>query len=177
MQRMSGMALAIALVASAGLARAEDGSGSREETEVTVAGRPHASGALFFGGPLGAAVSGELLYGIRADVREDDGRVRAFAGLALTAQAGSGGGKLALGLAGRARVEEEDFRGSVGAGLRVAVAHTWGSPVGTATGLTYLGPELELDAMHAALGLGVLFRVGGNGGAGTLFSWSVGFRF
>jgi hypothetical protein len=43
--------------------------------------------------------------------------------------------------------------------------------------LTYLGPELELDVMHVALGLGVLFRVGGNGGAGTLFSWGLGFRF
>ncbi len=30
--------------------------------------------------------------------------------------------------------------------------------------------------MHVALGLGVLFRVGGNGGAGALFSLSIGLR-
>ena len=177
MQRMNGMALALALVAAGGLARAEDGSGSREETEITVAGRPHPSGGVFFGGPLGASAAGELLYGLRVDVREDDGRVRAFAGLALSAQAGTGGGKIGLGLAGRARVDDEDFHGGVGAGLKVSLAHTWGSPVGTAKDLTYLGPELELDVVHVALGLGVLFRVGGNGGAGTVFSWSVGYRF
>ena len=158
-------------------AQAQEPTKAIEETEITVAGRPHASGGLLFGGPLGASATGELLYGIRADVHEDDDRVRAFAGLALSAQAGTGGGKLGLGLAGRARVEMEDFRGSMGAGLKVSVARTWGSPVGTEPGLTYLGPELELDAMHVALGLGVLFRVGGNGGAGTLFSWSLGLRF
>ncbi|MGH9888391.1 MAG: hypothetical protein ACREBE_22845 [bacterium] len=172
-----GTGLTLALLAGSGMAQAQEATGSREETQITVGGRPHASGGLYFGGPLGASASGELLYGFRADVREDDGRVRAFAGLALSAQAGSGGGKLGLGLAGRARVEEEDFHGGVGAGLTVSVARTWGSPIGTEEGLTYLGPELELDAMHVALGLGVLFRVGGHGGAGTLFSWGLGFRF
>ena len=164
-------------MASSGLAQAQEAARPVEETEVTVAGKPHASGGLLFGGPLGATATGELLYGIRANVREEDDRVHAFAGLALSAQAGTGGGKLGLGLAGRARIEMEDFHGSVGAGLKVSVARTWGSPVGTETGLTYLGPELDLDEMHVALGLGVLFRVGGSGGAGTLFSWSLGLRF
>ena len=177
MHRTIGAGLTLVAVACCGLAQAQESARPTEQTEVTVAGKPHASGGLLFGGPLGASATGELLYGIRADVHEDGDRVRAFAGLALSAQAGTGGGKLGLGLAGRARVDMEDFRGGVGAGLKVSVARTWGSPVGTEKGLTYLGPELELDAMHVALGLGVLFRVGGQGGAGTVFSWSLGVRF
>ena len=176
MQRMTSTGLALVAVACCGLAQAQEAK-LKEEIEVTVAGKPHASGGLLFGGPLGASATGELLFGVRADVHEVDDRVRAFAGLALSAQAGTGGGKLGLGLAGRVRADMEDFRGGLGAGLKVSVARTWGSPVGTEKGLTYLGPELELDAMHVALGLGVLFRVGGQGGAGTVFSWSLGVRF
>jgi hypothetical protein len=136
------------------------------------------AGGAGFGGPLGAAVTGELIYGPRADVREDGERVRGRAGLLVQVQAGSGGGKLSLGVGGRARVESEDFKGTLAAGLKLSMARTWGSPVGTGSGLYYLGPELDLSAMHVALTLGPLFRVGGGGSGGAvLFSWGLGFRF
>lgn len=135
------------------------------------------SGGAGYGGPLGAAAMGELLYGARADVRDEDERVRAWAGLLVQAHAGSGGGKLSLGVGGRARVDSEDFRGDVGAGLKLSLARTWGSPAGTASGLTYLGPELDLSAMRVGVSLGPLFRVGGDGGPAVLFSWGIGVRF
>lgn len=136
------------------------------------------AGGAAFGGPLGAAVSGELIYGARADIREDGERVRARAGLLVQAQAGSGGGKVSLGVGGRARVESEDFKGALAAGLKLSLARTWGAPVGTQPGLTYLGPELDLSAMHVALTLGPLFRVGGGSrGDAVLFSWGLGVRF
>ena len=43
------------------------------------------------------------------------------------------------------------------------------------TGLTYLGPEADLSALRINLTLGVLFRVGGDGGSSALFSWGLGF--
>jgi hypothetical protein len=119
-----------------------------------------------------------LIYGARADIREDGERVRARAGLLVQAQAGSGGGKVSLGVGGRARVESEDFKGALAAGLKLSLARTWGAPVGTQPGLTYLGPELDLSAMHVALTLGPLFRVGGGSrGDAVLFSWGLGVRF
>lgn len=135
------------------------------------------SGGASYGGPLGAAATGELLCGLRADVRDEDERLRALAGLLVQLHAGSGGGKLSLGLGARARVDSEGFRGDVGAGIKLSLARTWGSPVGTASGLTYLGPELDLTAMHVGLSLGPLFRVGGAGGPAVLFSWGIGVRF
>jgi hypothetical protein len=117
-------------------------------------------------------------------VRDPDGKVKAVCalpipycarGFLLQVDAGSGGGKLSLGVGARARVEEEDFRGTVGAGLRVALARTWGSPIGTEPGLTYLGPELDLSILRVNLTLGVLWRVSGHAGASALFSWGVGF--
>jgi hypothetical protein len=72
-------------------------------------------------------------------------------------------------------VHEEDFRGTLGVGLRAALARTWGSPIGTDPGLTYLGPELDLAVVRVNVTLGVLWRVSGQGGASVLFSWGVGF--
>jgi hypothetical protein len=72
-------------------------------------------------------------------------------------------------------VDDEGFKGSAGAALRVAVAHTWGHPIGQPTGLTFVGPELDLSVMRFNLTLGVLFKVAGDGGSSALFSWGVGF--
>ena len=135
------------------------------------------AGGVGYAGPLGAALTGEAIYGLRADISDDGERVRGRAGLLIQAHAGSGGGKLSLGLGGRAAVESDDFRGAFGAGLKLSLARTWGSPVGTRPGLTYLGPELDLSAMHVALSLGPLFRVGGSGGPAVLFSLGLGVRF
>jgi hypothetical protein len=135
------------------------------------------AGGAGFGGPLGAAVTGELIYGLGADVRDEGERVSGVAGLLVQVHAGSGGGKLSLGVGGRARVHSEDFKGPLAAGLKLSLARTWGSPVGTQAGLTYLGPEVDLSAMHVSLTLGPLFRVAGAGGGAVLFSWGVGVRF
>lgn len=156
----------------------------RPETEITLDKQTRFAAGLGFGGPIGATASLRLLHGLGADVREGEDRVKAVCavpiphcaqGFTLQADAGSGGGKLSLGIGARARVEEPDFRGTVGAGLRLSLARTWGSPIGTEPGLTYLGPELDLSVLRVNLNLGVLWRVSGQGGASALFSWGVGF--
>lgn len=157
---------------------------TRPETEVTLDKGTHVAVGIGFGGPIGAAASVRVLHGLAADVREGDDRVKAVCavpiphcsqGFLLQADAGSGGGKLSLGVGARARVDEEDFRGTVGLGLRLSLARTWGSPIGTDPGLTYLGPELDVSILRVNLTLGVLWRVSGHAGASALFSWGVGF--
>ena len=137
-----------------------------------------------FGGPIGAAASFRVLHGLGADVREGDDRVKAVCavpiphcaqGFLFQADAGSGGGKLSLGIGARARVDEEDFHGTVGVGLRAALVRTWGSPIGTEPGLTYLGPELDLSVLRFNLTLGVLWRLSGHTGASAVFGWGIGF--
>jgi len=154
------------------------------ETEVTIDLATHVAGGVGFSGPLGFAASVQLLHGLGADVREDDGRVKAMCavpiphcaqGFLIQADAGSGGGKLSLGVGARARVEEEDFNGTVGVGLRAAFVRTWGNPIGTEPGLSYLGPELDLAILRVNVTLGVLWRVSGSGGKSALFSWGLGF--
>ena len=126
----------------------------------------------------------QILTGIGADIRDDGTRVKAVCavpmphcaqGFLLRLDAGSGGGKFSLGLGTYANVNEEDFNGTAGVAFRVALARTWGNPIGTEPDLTYLGPELDLSVLRINLTLGVLFRVDGDRGAGTLFSWGVGF--
>jgi hypothetical protein len=156
----------------------------RAETEITIDKANRVAVGLGFEQPLGAAASVEILHGLAADVRESDGRVKAVCavpiphcarGFLFEVAAGSGGGVLSLGVGARARVDEEDFHGTVGLGLRAALARTWGDPIGTEPGLTYLGPELDLSVLRVDLTLGVLWRVSGQTGASALFSWGVGF--
>ena len=156
------VAVLMALAAPAGVATAQERA---------------LSGGAGYGGPLGAAVMGELLYGLKVDVPEDEERVKGRAGLLVQLHAGTGGGKLSLGVGARAGVDSDDFKGSVAAGLKLSLARTWGSSLGTPSGVTYLGPELDLSAMHVGLSLGPLFRVGGTGGGAVLFSWGLGVRF
>jgi len=162
----------------------DSASTSQARTEITLDKATHVTAGIGFSGPLGAAASLRILHGLGADVRDEDGRVKAICavpiphcaqGFLLQADAGSGGGKLSLGVGARAHVDEEDFRGTVGVALRASLARTWGSPVGTEPGLTYLGPELDLSIVRFNVTLGVLWRVSGHAGAGALFSWGVGF--
>ena len=159
-------------------------SGPEPETEVTLDKGTRVAAGLGFGGPIGAAVSFRILHGLGADVREGGDRVEALCALPIPhcaqgflfqADAGSGGGKLSLGIGAQARVDEEDFHGTVGVGLRASVLRTWGSPIGTEPGLTYLGPELDLSVVRVNLSLGVLWRVSGHGGASAVFGWGIGF--
>jgi hypothetical protein len=138
-----------------------------------------------FGGPTGAVLRLDLLHGLGADVREEKERVKAVCavplphcghGFLLGAEAGSGGGKLSLGVGANARVDSEDFHGTVGVALQLSLARTWGSPIGTDERLTYLGPELDLYVLRFGLTLGTLWRVSGTGGASFLVSWGVGIR-
>lgn len=137
-----------------------------------------------FVGPLGATGRVSLLHGLGADVRDEGTRVKAVCavpiphcakGFLLQAEAGTGGGKLSLGVGVFANVHEESFKGTAGAAFRLAVARTWGDPIGTDPGLTYLGPELDLSILHLNVTLGTLFRVAGRTGGKVLFSWGIGF--
>lgn len=90
---------------------------------------------------------------------------RCARGFLLRADAGAGGGRLSMGLGAWAKVDTEGFKGTAGMALRLAVAHTWGDPIGQPSGLTYLGPEVDLSVLRINLTLGVLFKVAGNGGS------------
>ena len=156
----------------------------KPETEITLDKGTQVAFGIGFGGPIGAAASFRVLHGLGADVREGDDRVKAVCavpiphcaqGFLFQADAGSGGGKLSLGIGARARVDEEDFHGTVGVGLRAALVRTWGSPIGTEPGLTYLGPELDLSVLRFNLTLGVLWRLSGHTGASAVFGWGIGF--
>lgn len=182
MSRVKWLALAVCLALPAGAAGQEVPGGA--ETEVTIDLATHVAGGVAFSGPLGFAANVQFLHGLGADVREDGERVKAMCavpvphcaqGFLFQADAGSGGGKLSLGIGARARVEEKDFNGTVGVGLRAAFVRTWGNPIGTDPGLSYLGPELDLSILRVNATLGVLWRVSGNGGKSVLFSWGLGF--
>ena len=157
---------------------------AQAKTEVTLDRKTRVGAGIGFSGPLGAAASVRILHGLGADVRDGSTRVKAVCaipmphcaqGFLLQADAGSGGGKLSLGLGAWAKIDEESFRGTAGVALRLALARTWGNPIGTDPGLTYLGPELDLSVIRVNLTLGVLFRVAGDHGSAALFSWGLGF--
>ncbi len=154
------------------------------KTEVTLDKRTRVGAGIGFSGPIGAAASLRILHGLGADVRDGSTKVNAVCavpmphcaqGFLLQADAGSGGGKLSLGVGAWAKVDEESFRGTAGVALRLAVARTWGNPIGTEPGLTYLGPELDLSVKRINLTLGALFRLSGDRGSSALFSWGLGF--
>ena len=154
------------------------------ETEITLDRATRVGVGIGFASPLGAMGGVRILHGLGADVRDGTTRVKAVCaipmphcaqGFLVQADAGSGGGKLSLGLGAWAKANEEDFRGTAGAALRLAVARTWGNPIGTDPGLTYVGPELDLAVIRINLTLGVLFRVSGDRGASAVFSWGLGF--
>jgi len=153
-------------------------------TDITLAPRTQVRAGLGFSGPLGAMGSVQVLRGLGADIRDEGTRVKAVCaipmphcaqGFLLRADGGSGGGRLSLGLGAWAKVDADDFKGTAEIALRLAVAHTWGHPIGQPAGLTFVGPELDMAVLRANLTLGVLFRVGGNGGSSALFSWGLGF--
>jgi hypothetical protein len=157
---------------------------AKARTEITIDKDTQVAVGIGFGGPIGAIGSFRVLHGLGADVREDNGRVKAVCaipiphcakGFLFQADAGSGGGKLSVGIGARAHVDEEDFRGTVGVSLRASLARTWGSPIGTEPNLTYLGPELDLSVLKFNVTLGVLWRISGHEGASAVFGWGVGF--
>jgi hypothetical protein len=161
----------LAFTAATGFA--EDASSIGEE--VRVAPKTRFSAGVGYGGPLGASVGGEVVYGLGADVRDDGDHVKAVAGILFQVEGGSGGGKLSLGVGARAHVESEGFKAPAGVGLKLSLAHTW-AETGAVEGRTLLGPEIDLSVKHVGLTLGVLFRVGGAPGETAVFSWGLGLR-
>jgi hypothetical protein len=158
--------------------------GPSPEAEITLDKGTQVTVGIGLGGPISAALSFRVLHGLGAKVIEPDGRVKAVCavpiaycarGFLVQVDAGSGGGKLSLGIGARAHVDEESFHGTVGVGLRAALVRTWGSPIGTEPGLTYLGPELDLKVIRFNLTLGVLWRVSGSAGSFAVFGWGLGF--
>jgi hypothetical protein len=154
------------------------------KTDITLDRRTMVRAGIGFSGPIGASASLQVLHGLGADIKDDGTRVKAVCaipmprcaqGFLLRADAGTGGGKLSLGVGAWAKVHEEDFKGTAGAALRLALAHTWGDPVGPPAGNTYLGPELDVSVIRINLTLGVLFKVAGDSGSSALFSWGLGF--
>jgi hypothetical protein len=158
--------------------------GPSPETEITLDQGTQVALGMGFGGPIGGVLSFRVLHGLGARVQEGNDRVKAVCALPIPycargflfqADAGSGGGRLSLGIGARAHVEEEGFHGTAGIGLRAALVRTWGRPVGTEPGLTYLGPELDLSVIRFNLTLGVLWRVSGSLGPSAVFGWGIGF--
>lgn len=153
------------------------------KTDITLDRQTLFRAGIGFSGPIGGTASLQLLHGLGADIKDDGTRVEAVCaipmphcaqGYLVRADVGSGGGKLSLGLGALAKVHEEDFKGTVGAALRLALARTWGDPIGQPAGLTLLGPELDLSVIRINLTLGLLFKVGGDGGSSALFTWGLG---
>jgi hypothetical protein len=181
------MRLAAILVAACVVLPVLAQEGAPPESQVTIDRGSRLIAGLSYGGPLGATARVGLLRGLGAEVEEarDGERVRAVCavpiahcagGFLVEAEGGTGGGKLSLGIGGHARVDSDDFRGAFGIGLKASLVRTWGEPVGTEPGLTYLGPELDLTVKHLGASIGVLWRVAGSGGASAVFSWGLGFR-
>jgi hypothetical protein len=173
-KRSGVLALVLVSTAPCGLAWSEEERPANPEVLVTR--RTRASLGASFGAPLGATATIGLLHGLGADVTDESDRIRAIAGVLLQLHAGTGGGKLSLGVGASASGRSEDVKGSASAALKASVVRTWRDPVGTARGQTYLGPELELSVLRVELALGTLARVSGGGGKRVLFTWGLGVR-
>src|SRR5262245_1160646 len=167
MSRARGTILALALAAVCGPAWAGLDDDDDGPDYLLVSPRTRPAVTVGFGAPLGAAAGFELMHGLGAHIEDDGEVVKGVAGLVLQVHGGTGGGKLSLGAGARAHVRSEEFIGSMFAAFKLSLARTWGTPIGTTKELTYFGPELELSALHFNVGLGVLARVGGNGGNGV----------
>lgn len=158
-------------------------AGLQPDTDVTIDRHTGFSAAVGYGGPLGAAASLTLLRGLGADVREGSDRVKAVCaapirhcanGFLVETAAGLRGGRLSLGFGGRARVDEEDFHGTVGLGFKLSAVRTWNADEDDDPDATYLGPEVDFVVKRIGAGVGLLWRVSDGGSATPRFSWSVG---
>lgn len=142
-----------AAVLLAGVLLGRAAEAGRAESFVTVgvaAGAPTGISARLWAMRVGGGGGSEPSYG------------GAF-GPALEMQAGSGGGKLAIGYG---------LGGFLTTTVRAAVVRTWGHPWMSDPNRTYAGPELELGSLvgHFTLNGGVLFGVSGSGGRRTVAS-------
>src|SRR5262249_20868787 len=90
------------------------------QTDITLALKTQVRAGIGFSGPLGAIGSVQILHGVGADIKDDGTRVKAVCavpmphcaqGFLIRADAGSGGGRLSLGLGAWAKVDTDGFKG------------------------------------------------------------------
>ena len=120
------------------------------------------------GQPLGPSASAALIIGSVPAKRVKCAFSYWSKGAFVQAEPGLGGGKFSLGYA--------NSNGMFGMAAKASAVRTWGKTWGTESGLTYLGPELEL-AMFGRLSVGWLWRAGSSGGKKSMFTWGVGIGF
>jgi hypothetical protein len=124
-----------------------------------------------FGTPLRISASAGLILG---RVSADDAAYHTASGWLVQAEAGAGGGKLALGKA--AALLYGPFRPYAGGALKAVVVRTWGSPLGARPRRTYAGAEVDLALLYVRASVGLLRQVAGSGDD-TMLSWGVGIGF
>jgi hypothetical protein len=180
----SGSALPVQAPADPSLSDAVPKADLQPRSDITIDRRTGFSASVGYGGPLGASATVTLLRGLGADVREGSERVKAVCaaptrycanGFLLETAAGVHGGRLSLGLGARARVEDEEFHGTVGVGLKLSLVRDWNSAAGNDTDRTWLGPEFDVVVKRFGVGCGVLWPVSGPFSAAPRFSWTIGF--
>jgi hypothetical protein len=120
------------------------------------------------GQPLGVSASAGVIIGSVPATRVKCAFSYWSKGAFLQLEPGLGGGKASLGYA--------NSNGMFGMAAKGSALRTWGKTWGTATGATYLGPELEL-AMFGRVSVGWLWRIGSSRGKRSMFTWGVGIGF
>lgn len=125
--------------------------------------------AAGIGGPLMVAGSAGLILGADRSAPDECPSPR---GWLVQAEAGVGGIKLG---GGPVFTYCHTMFGSLGAGsLQAAYVRTWGNPLGTEAGLSYVGGELDVGLIDWRVTLGLLKRTGSRAdGANLLFTWGL----
>lgn len=118
-------------------------------------------------GFVGLRLSSPLIASGTAGVKfgEADGRMRPV----IQAEAGVGGGKLAVGLDGTGH-------GHFGLGVKAAMLRTWLEPIDIDEDQTFLGVELEASIQRLLLSLGGYRRIS-DGDDDWIASTGIGFIF
>ncbi len=118
-------------------------------------------------GFVGLRLSSPLIASGTAGVKfgEADGGMRPV----IQAEAGVGGGKLAVGLDGTGQ-------GSFGLGIKAAMLRTWFEPIDVDEDQTFLGVELEASIQRLLLSLGGYRRIS-DGDDDWIASTGIGFLF
>ena len=125
--------------------------------------------AVGVGGPLLASASAGLILGSDRSAPDECPSPR---GWLVQGEAGIGGLKLG---AGPVFTYCHTAFGSLGAGsLQAAYVRTWGNPLGTEAGISYVGGELDFGLIDWRVTLGLLKRTGREAeGANLLFTWGL----
>ena len=121
------------------------------------------------GGPLALAASAGVILGSDRAAPDECPSPR---GWLMQAEAGLGGAKIS---GGPVFTYCYTVFGSLGAAaIQAAFVRTWGTPLGTDAGLSYVGGELDIGLIDWKVTLGLLKRTRGErDGANLLFTWGI----